>query len=58
MTMGMTFFSPGRSVNRTAMAPASFSLSLTHVLPSLASLPSFENGVQTALPSPLAMNVV
>ena len=32
--MGMIFFSPGFSVKRTAIAPASFSLSLTHDLSS------------------------
>ena len=30
MTIGTIFFSPGCSVKRTAMAPASFSLALTH----------------------------
>jgi hypothetical protein len=52
--MGITFLSPGVKVKRTAIAPANFSLSLTHDLPSLASLPFFENGVQTDLPSPVA----
>ncbi len=50
--MGMIFFSPGCRVKRTAIAPASFSLSLTHDVSLLASRPSLAKGAQTAFPSP------
>ena len=53
MTIGMIFFSPGFSVNRTAMAPPSFSLALTQEVSPLASRPSRANGTQTVFPSPV-----
>src|SRR4029453_1701750 len=57
-TMGMIFFSPGASVNLTAMAPASGSPLLSHGAVRSERTPSFAKAFQTSLPSLCGEKVV